>query len=136
MKKLILLQIDPFIQEFSKYGLLGLLFLCACYVIFYLYKSNEEKAKELVKNALELAKLDHEENKTLIKELEAKTAENLRSVELERKVEREKFYEIINAFQIVVKENTEAFKENTEVFIQIKQILNEKSNEKTNPNIH
>lgn len=109
--KPILLQIDPLLKEASKYGLMGFMLLAFGYVIYYLFKANEEKAKALVENALLLAKQDHEENKTLIKELETKTAENLKTVEMERKVEREKFYEIINKFQQVVEDNTEVLKQ-------------------------
>jgi len=97
------MQIDQLLTEFSKYGLLGVLFLSACYVIFYLYKSNEEKAKVLMEAALASSKIDHFENKTLI--------ENLRKeIDVERKIEREKFYQIISEFQKVVEDNTEVLK--------------------------
>lgn len=105
-----LLQIDPFLISLSRFGLLGILLVVASYVIYYLFNKNKELAETLIKNALDTAKQDHEENKDLIEKLRIETVENLKQVELERKAEREKFYEIINKFQTVVEDNTEVLK--------------------------
>lgn len=110
-----LLQIDAFIMQLGKYGLLGLISAILLYLCYYflteLEKSRAQRledaklaAKEMVDIAVENGKKDHDENKILIEELKKK----MDSFEEERKEERIMLFEMNKKMILVVEENTQA----------------------------